>query len=981
MALTKMLRQIALAGCCILAAACAAFAVPYPLSKIPVPEPPNLSQFVKDKAAAIKLGKALFWDMQAGSDGTQSCASCHFIGGADNRLTNQLHPGPAAAPAALPAFDLPGSGLNYVLQPGLWPNGDFPFFQVSPVDGRLGIDPFTGLPQDPNAVVQRDINDVVGSQGVSLADFVAVNAGQAQDAGTPNTAAFFGASRQVTGRNAPSVINAVFNYANFWDGRANNIFNGANPLGPLDVNAGIWSDDGVAADLVPQKIAIPNASLASQATGPPLSGVEMSFVGRSFPELGRKMLSLRPLGQQLVHPGDSVLGAPLARASLQPDGTLAGNRGLSASYDQMIKDAFPDALWNSSKTVTLAAGPGESDNRFSQMEANFSLFWGLAIQLYEATLVSDQTPFDRFVGGNTDSLSISAQNGFATFVDKCAVCHSGSELSSAVVGSKLTVCVPPDCNRAVFTNITTNSLVLQDLNPNTFAVRLADAGYFNIGVRGTTDDLGRGAGPAQGFPFPLSFARLARTGNLPFPTAHLPPGSAAITGIAVDGAFKTPGLRNVELTAPYFHNGSMNSLEQVVEFYTRGGNFPDNPELAAAMQPIRNLRGSVKKRAELVDFLTSLTDERVRNQTAPFDHPELRIPSGDAADHLITLAATGGAPTPIPPALTVNPVVTPSVLTSQTFSGTVAPLATVEVQVNGLPPVFATVTGTFWSLTVAGLPVGVDTVSFTASSASGVVESQQASFTVLPLAVISGAPFGGKTTLTSATLRIAGSAVVSYQYSLDGGSYGAETPVADALVLTGLPDGSHTVSVLGRDALGNQQPLASPTTATWAVKAIPPSLTLDPVLSPTGRTSITLSGTVDLGSIPSVVVDRAGHAGPVTTIPGVGGSRWSCTVTGLGNGTNTITVTALDFVFNSTIRTAAVEVVPADGNLKGTGVTDLSDALTALRISVGLISPSPTDLLHGDVAPLVNGVPAPNGRIDLSDALVILRKVVGLISF
>ena len=46
--------------------------------------------------------------------------------------------------------------------------------------------------------------------------------------------------RQVTGRNAPSVINAVFNFANFWDGRANNIFNGVNPFGPLDQSAGIW---------------------------------------------------------------------------------------------------------------------------------------------------------------------------------------------------------------------------------------------------------------------------------------------------------------------------------------------------------------------------------------------------------------------------------------------------------------------------------------------------------------------------------------------------------------------------------------------------------------------------------------------------------------------------------------------------------------------------------------------------------------------
>src|SRR5512133_2485258 len=64
-----------------------------PLNQIPVPEPPNLFQFVKNKPAAIRLGKALFWDMQAGSDGVQACASCHFHAGADNRLKNTVNPG------------------------------------------------------------------------------------------------------------------------------------------------------------------------------------------------------------------------------------------------------------------------------------------------------------------------------------------------------------------------------------------------------------------------------------------------------------------------------------------------------------------------------------------------------------------------------------------------------------------------------------------------------------------------------------------------------------------------------------------------------------------------------------------------------------------------------------------------------------------------------------------------------------------------
>ena len=53
------------------------------------PPLPDLTGIVKDKTWAIALGKALFWDQQAGSDG-QSCASCHFHAGADTRIKNQL---------------------------------------------------------------------------------------------------------------------------------------------------------------------------------------------------------------------------------------------------------------------------------------------------------------------------------------------------------------------------------------------------------------------------------------------------------------------------------------------------------------------------------------------------------------------------------------------------------------------------------------------------------------------------------------------------------------------------------------------------------------------------------------------------------------------------------------------------------------------------------------------------------------------------
>ena len=57
----------------------------------------DLVNYVANVSAAIQLGKALFWDMQAGSDNKTACATCHFQAGADGRNKNQLNPGANAA--------------------------------------------------------------------------------------------------------------------------------------------------------------------------------------------------------------------------------------------------------------------------------------------------------------------------------------------------------------------------------------------------------------------------------------------------------------------------------------------------------------------------------------------------------------------------------------------------------------------------------------------------------------------------------------------------------------------------------------------------------------------------------------------------------------------------------------------------------------------------------------------------------------------
>jgi len=71
------------------------------LKTLAVPATPGLNAFVRDQDAVVALGKAFFWDMQAGSDGRTSCATCHFHAGADHRSQNQIADPNNAFPANL----------------------------------------------------------------------------------------------------------------------------------------------------------------------------------------------------------------------------------------------------------------------------------------------------------------------------------------------------------------------------------------------------------------------------------------------------------------------------------------------------------------------------------------------------------------------------------------------------------------------------------------------------------------------------------------------------------------------------------------------------------------------------------------------------------------------------------------------------------------------------------------------------------------
>jgi len=606
------------------------------LSTIPVPRPSDLGDFIRDEQAARVLGKALFWDMQVGSDGVQACGTCHFRGGADPRKKNQVSPG------LLRVKFGPGGTAT--------PDEDLGFEDQGPNDTLRRSDfPLRRLadPTDRESDIVADSNNVVSSQGVHF-DVFGTRGRPEPD--PKNFRVGHANVRRVEPRNTPTMINAVFNHRNFWDMRAQDIFNGVNPFGDRDPNAFVYRV-GSGGGLAKTKIRLENSSLASQAVGPPTNQFEMSADGRPFPEVGRNLTleigrrhratarRLRgqvPLAGQLVHPDDSVLG-PFSRWP---------RRGLTVDYEHLIRRAFQPRWWASNKLIrvddkgvtTIVTRPDGNPrtDEYTLIEYNFALFFGLAVQAYEATLVSDDTPFDRFLQTGT-GLSAEADRGRRIFFNldengpqgNCLFCHRGTLFTEAAVDQ-----------------VATRGLI------RTSGGQLSDTGTRNIGVRETSDDLGNGG--LDPFGKPLSAAALALAGDTP------PQGT-----LAADGTFKIPGLRNVELTAPYFHNGGELTLLDVVTFYSRGGNQggDTNPILTRNGTIIGGLSVLFERlsdaqvetaKADLVAILKTLTDERVRRAAAPFDHPQLFVPNGhpgnsqsviqrngQAVDSLLEIPATG----------------------------------------------------------------------------------------------------------------------------------------------------------------------------------------------------------------------------------------------------------------------------------------------------------------------------------------------------
>ena len=184
-----------------------------------------------------------------------------------------------------------------------------------------------------------------------------------------------------------------------------------------------------------------------------------------------------------------------------------------------------------------------------------------AIASFERTLISGRSPFDRYVFDDEQTaLSAAAKRGMALFYSTrvgCSQCHSGINFSGAIVYEGHAHA------RALFAN----------------------TGLYDLD--------GRGAYPSSDR------------------------GLMEVTHRAADmGRFKVPTLRNVALTAPYMHDGSLPTLDAVLDHYVRGGH--KNPLQDSRVRPFLL---SQTERSELLEFLNGLTDREF------VENPEFSAPN------------------------------------------------------------------------------------------------------------------------------------------------------------------------------------------------------------------------------------------------------------------------------------------------------------------------------------------------------------------
>ncbi|MBF2063527.1 MAG: di-heme enzyme [Calothrix sp. C42_A2020_038] len=208
---------------------------------------------------------------------------------------------------------------------------------------------------------------------------------------------------------------------------------------------------------------------------------------------------------------------------------------------------------NYQKLFAAAFGQGESNINLNNITK--------AIASFERSLISANSPYDRYrYGGEKGAISAAAKRGEALFNSErleCFHCHSGFNFSDSIKHERL---------------------------------KFEEIAFHNTGLYNID---GKGAYPPNNT------------------------GVHEITRKPTDmGRFKAPTLRNIELTAPYMHDGSIATLEEVIDHYAQGGRTIKAGKYAGvgSKNPLKShfvsgFQITPQEKQDLIEFLKSLTDE------------------------------------------------------------------------------------------------------------------------------------------------------------------------------------------------------------------------------------------------------------------------------------------------------------------------------------------------------------------------------------
>ncbi|HSI94994.1 MAG TPA: cytochrome c peroxidase [Methylophilaceae bacterium] len=222
---------------------------------------------------------------------------------------------------------------------------------------------------------------------------------------------------------------------------------------------------------------------------------------------------------------------------------------------------------------------GLFEQAFDGQKANLERV-SLAIASYERTMVSGNSKFDQwYFGKNKAALNEREINGFRLFSGKanCISCHTVNK-ESALFTDQSFHNTGAGWNR---NNKVLSSLVKNEVSKQTFPVSLAPG----ITVEVANDHFDKASEVPKN-----DVGRFEVTSN---------PNDSWL--------YKTPSLRNIQLTAPYMHDGSLRTLDNVVDFYNVGGE--DNPYKDQRLVPLGLTQD---EKADLVAFMKALTGSNVK---------------------------------------------------------------------------------------------------------------------------------------------------------------------------------------------------------------------------------------------------------------------------------------------------------------------------------------------------------------------------------